>query len=54
MGILRGSRREGFIEGSETALGVPEEGEGKLAGAVQIGLENGGLATVIMNYLTPP
>ncbi|MSU50980.1 MAG: Gfo/Idh/MocA family oxidoreductase [Opitutus sp.] len=42
------------IEGWETALGVPEEGEGKLAGAVQIGLENGGLATVIMNYLNLP
>lgn len=42
------------IEGWETALGVPEEGQGKLAGAVQIELENGGLATVIMNYLNPP
>ena len=42
------------IQGWETALGVPEEGDGKLAGAVQIGLENGGLATVIMNYLNPP
>lgn len=41
------------IEGWETSLGVPEEGECKLAGAVQIGLENGGLATVIMNYLNP-
>ncbi|MBI4622007.1 MAG: Gfo/Idh/MocA family oxidoreductase, partial [Verrucomicrobia bacterium] len=42
------------IEGWETALGVPEEGEGKLAGAAQMVLENGGLATVIMNYLNPP
>lgn len=42
------------IQGWETALGVPEEGEGKLAGAAQISLENGGLATVIMNYLNPP
>ena len=42
------------IEGWETALGVPEEGEGKLAGAAQIVLENGGLATIIMNYLNPP
>jgi predicted dehydrogenase len=41
------------IAGWETALGVPEEGEGKLAGAAQIGLENGGLATIIMNYLNP-
>ncbi|MBI4622201.1 MAG: hypothetical protein HY736_03135, partial [Verrucomicrobia bacterium] len=29
-------------------------GEGKLAGAAQMVLENGGLATVIMNYLNPP
>ncbi|MGH8019746.1 MAG: Gfo/Idh/MocA family protein, partial [Opitutaceae bacterium] len=42
------------IEGWETSLGVPEEGEGKLAGAMQIGLENGGLATAIVNYLNPP
>lgn len=42
------------IAGWETALGVPETGEGKIAGAVQIGLENGGLATVVMNYLNPP
>jgi predicted dehydrogenase len=42
------------IAGWETALGVPEEGDCKIAGAVQIGLENGGLATVIMNYLNLP
>jgi predicted dehydrogenase len=42
------------IEGWETALGVPEEGECKLAGAAQMVLENGGLATLIMNYLNPP
>jgi predicted dehydrogenase len=42
------------ISGWETALGVPEEGDGKLAGAVQMELENGGLATIIMNYLNPP
>jgi predicted dehydrogenase len=42
------------IEGWETALGVPEEGECRIAGAAQIVLENGGLATLIMNYLNPP
>ena len=39
------------IQGWETGLGDPEPGAGKIAGAVQMGLENGGLATVIMNYL---
>jgi len=41
------------IEGWETALGVPEKGEGKTAGSVQMTLENGALATIIMNYLNP-
>jgi predicted dehydrogenase len=41
------------IEGWETMFGKPEKGDGKIAGAVQIGLENGGLATIIMNYLNP-
>lgn len=41
------------IAGWETSLGAPEEGECKIAGAVQIGLENGGIATAIMNYLNP-
>jgi predicted dehydrogenase len=42
------------IAGWETALGNRELGDGKMAGAVQMTLENGGLATVIMNYLNPP
>ena len=42
------------ISGWETAAGSPEEGDGKVAAAVQIGLENGGLATIILNYLNPP
>jgi predicted dehydrogenase len=43
------------ITGWETTFGKPESeiGEGKIAGAVQIGLENGGLATIIINYLNP-
>jgi predicted dehydrogenase len=43
------------ITGWETKFGKPEKekGEGKIAGAVQIGLENGGLATIIINYLNP-
>jgi predicted dehydrogenase len=43
------------ISGWETTFGKPEKekGEGKIAGAVQIGLENGGLATIIINYLNP-
>jgi hypothetical protein len=41
------------ITGWETKFGSPEKGDGKIAGAVQIGLENGGLATIIMNYLNP-
>ncbi len=42
------------VAGWETALGNPEPGDGKMAGAVQMTLENGGLATVILNYLNPP
>lgn len=39
------------IQGWETGLGDPEEGNCKIAASIQMGLENGGLATVIMNYL---
>ncbi|MSU24365.1 MAG: Gfo/Idh/MocA family oxidoreductase [Opitutus sp.] len=40
------------ISGWETNLGRPEEvGAGKVAAAVQMTLENGGLATIVMNYL---
>jgi predicted dehydrogenase len=42
------------ISGWETKFGKPETGDGKIAGAVQIGLANGGLATIIINYLNPP
>jgi predicted dehydrogenase len=43
------------ISGWETMAGKPEtdRGEGKIAAAVQITLENGGLATLIVNYLNP-
>ena len=41
------------ITGWETTHGSPEKGDGKIAGAAQIGLENGGLATIIINYLNP-
>ncbi len=41
------------LTGWETAFGSPEKGEGKTAGAAQIALENGGTATIIMNYLNP-
>ncbi len=41
------------LTGWETKFGSPEKGEGKLAGAVQMQLENGGTATIIMNYLNP-
>ena len=39
------------VQGWETKLGNPEGGECRIAGAVQLGLEGGGLATIIMNYL---
>jgi predicted dehydrogenase len=44
------------IAGWETAFGKPAKdvGEGKIAGTVQMTLENGGLATIIINYLNPP
>jgi len=43
------------IRGWETPFGKPtnEKGEGKIAAAVQIELENGGLATILINYLNP-
>jgi predicted dehydrogenase len=48
-----GGVRMKTITGWETRFGSPEQGDGKIAGAVQIGLENGGIATIIMNYLNP-
>jgi predicted dehydrogenase len=44
------------IAGWETAFGKPAQdaGEGKIAGAAQAELENGGIATIIINYLNPP
>jgi predicted dehydrogenase len=43
------------VTGWETTFGKPEKekGEGKIAAAAQIQLENGGLATIIINYLNP-
>lgn len=43
------------ITGWETGFGKPEKekGEGKIAAAAQAELENGGLATIIINYLNP-
>lgn len=49
-----GGVRIATIAGWETKFGKPEAGDGKIAGAVQIGLENGGLATIVINYLNPP
>jgi predicted dehydrogenase len=48
-----GGVRMRSIVGIETAVGLPETGECKTAAAAQIGLENGGIATLIMNYLNP-
>lgn len=48
-----GAVRIKTITGWETTLGSPEEGDGKTAATAQIGLENGGLATAIINYLNP-
>lgn len=49
-----GGVRIATIAGWETKFGQPESGDGKIAGTVQIGLENGGLATIVINYLNPP
>jgi predicted dehydrogenase len=48
-----GGVRMKSITGWETKTGKPETGDGKIAGAAQATLENGGLATIIMNYLNP-
>ncbi len=42
------------ISGLETGLGNPEVGAVRMAAALQMQLENGGLATIIANYLNPP
>ena len=43
------------LAGWETTFGKPEKdaGEGKIAGAAQAELENGGIATIVLNYLNP-
>ena len=41
------------LTGAETRFGSPESGAGKTAGSAQAVLENGGLATIIINYLNP-
>jgi predicted dehydrogenase len=38
----------------ETQLGNPEEGELRIAASMMLGLANGGVASVICNYLNPP
>jgi predicted dehydrogenase len=48
-----GGKRIATITGWETKFGSPEKGDGKLASAAQIGLEGGGIATIIINYLNP-
>lgn len=48
-----GGVRMATLTGWETKTGSPETGEGRIAGAAQAVLENGGLATIIMNYLNP-
>ena len=44
------------LAGWETAFGKPakDAGDGKIAGAAQAELENGGIATIVINYLNPP
>lgn len=42
------------ISGLETGLGNPESGDVRMAASLQMRLENGGLATIITNYLNPP
>jgi len=42
------------IEAVETKLGNPKPGELRMAAAMQMTLENGGVATIIANYLNSP
>lgn len=42
------------IAGLETTVGNREPGAGRMAASLQMRLENGGLATIIANYLNPP
>jgi predicted dehydrogenase len=48
-----GGVRMKSVTGWETKFGSPEKGEGRMASAAQIALENGGIATIIINYLNP-
>jgi predicted dehydrogenase len=48
-----GGVRMKSVTGWETKFGSPEKGEGRTASAAQIALENGGIATIIINYLNP-
>ncbi len=41
------------LTGAETRFGSPESGAGKTASTAQLTLENGGLGTIILNYLNP-
>lgn len=41
------------IAGLETATGLPETGDGKMAAGAQMTLDNGAIAAIIMNYLNP-
>lgn len=41
------------ISGLESATGLPETGDGKMAAGAQMTLENGAIASIIMNYLNP-
>ena len=41
------------LTGAETRFGSPESGAGKTASTAQLVLENGGLGTIILNYLNP-
>lgn len=41
------------VTGWENKFGSPEKGDGKLTAGAQITLENGGTATIILNYLNP-
>lgn len=41
------------VSGWETLFGSPEPGAGRMAAAAHLELENGGIATFIVNYLNP-
>lgn len=51
---IAGVRIREVTDAAETSLGNPGKGDLKMAATVQMRLENGGIATVIANYLNQP